>query len=393
MEAAGSIFCSGITMFSPLKRCRATAGGQRMGIRLATTMKCEVTAISTSPNKEAKAREIGAHHFVVSTDPDAMKKAAKSLDIILDTAAVDHQAFDYFLLLDANGQLVLIGVTIKPHSRVALTLSFYASDSFLRVVGLFVGVKKTCAHRVVQEVTGVLCTKSRDFIAMPSPMEMRESAEKLRDRFKIPLVALGVDGTHIRLDHSPNRNELPNGVHTQDFWCRKQFFSVNVQLIGDGFFLIRDVEVKWAGKQQTEFLIAGDSAYPISPVLIKPFKDIPTNQHRRFNQHLSGLRTACTENIIGVWKRRFPCLKMGLRTKLEKSLKIIRATGMLHNLAIVLNDPMPEDVMDEPKQEERPHIEANDINREQITEAARKIQGAARRERLFQHFVTSLIEM
>ncbi|TRY80849.1 hypothetical protein TCAL_14513 [Tigriopus californicus] len=94
-----------------------------MGIRLATTMKCEVTAISTSPNKEAKAREIGAHHFVVSTDPDAMKKAAKSLDIILDTAAVDHQAFDYFLLLDANGQLVLIGVTIKPHSVSLTTLS------------------------------------------------------------------------------------------------------------------------------------------------------------------------------------------------------------------------------------------------------------------------------
>ncbi|TRY72003.1 hypothetical protein TCAL_09538 [Tigriopus californicus] len=312
-----------------------------------------------------------------------------------------HLLHDYLAKPDNRG------CPLSPCQRVALTLSFYASDSFLRVVGLFVGVKKTCAHTAVQEVTGVLCTKSRDFIAMSSPMEMRESAEKLRDRFKIPLVALGVDGTHIRLDHSPNRNELPNGVHTQDFWCRKQFYSVNVQLIGDGFSLIRDFEVKWAGsthdsriwrnspakiilEQQTEFLIAGDSAYPISPVLVKPFKDTPTNQHRRFNQHLSGLRTACTENMIGVWKRRFPCLKMGLRTKLEKSLKIIRATGMLHNLAIVLKGPMPEDVMDEPEQEERPHIEANDINREPVTEAARKIQGAARRERLFQTFCNTI---
>ena len=36
-------------------------------------------------------REIGAENFVVSSDPESMKKAAGSLDLILNT--VSHQGF------------------------------------------------------------------------------------------------------------------------------------------------------------------------------------------------------------------------------------------------------------------------------------------------------------
>ena len=59
----------------------------QMGVRLAKAMGNTVTAISTSPNKEAAAREIGADNFVVSTDPESMKKAAGSLDLILNTVS------------------------------------------------------------------------------------------------------------------------------------------------------------------------------------------------------------------------------------------------------------------------------------------------------------------
>ncbi|KAJ4430246.1 hypothetical protein ANN_22458 [Periplaneta americana] len=40
------------------------------------------------------------------------------------------------------------------------------------------------------------------------------------------------------------------------------------------------------------------------------------------------------ERTFGVWKKRFPCLAFGLRTKLQKTLKIIVATAVLHNLAV-----------------------------------------------------------
>ena len=59
----------------------------QMGVRLAKAIGNTVTAISTSPNKEAAAREIGADNFVVSTEPESMKKAAGSLDLILNTVS------------------------------------------------------------------------------------------------------------------------------------------------------------------------------------------------------------------------------------------------------------------------------------------------------------------
>ena len=43
-----------------------------MGIQLARAMGNTVTAISTSPAKEAAAQEIGADNFVVSTSRESM---------------------------------------------------------------------------------------------------------------------------------------------------------------------------------------------------------------------------------------------------------------------------------------------------------------------------------
>ena len=71
LEAAGPVLCAGITMFTPLLKFSADKGGLRvgvvgigglgqMGVRLAKAMGNTVTAISTSPSKEAAAREIRA---------------------------------------------------------------------------------------------------------------------------------------------------------------------------------------------------------------------------------------------------------------------------------------------------------------------------------------------
>ncbi len=299
------------------------------------------------------------------------------------------------------------GQPLSPLQQVALALAFYASDSFLRIAGRMMGVKKNCAHVTVKEVTNVFCRSSHKFISMPTNAEMRESANKLSERFGIPNIPLGVDGTQIRLDKKPNESEI-QGLHTQDFWCRKQFYAINVQMIGDGGLLIRDLDVRWAGsthdariwrnsaakviiERQSEFCIVGDSAYPISRTLIKPFKETPTRQHQRFNRALTGLRTVCTENIIGIWKRRFPCLRMGLRMKLETSVKIIRATGVLHNLAVVLQDPLPDEVGDANDVGDPPgHEEEGGEQDRPVGEIAARAQGVARRENIFAQFSGAL---
>jgi hypothetical protein len=97
-------------------------------------------------------------------------------------------------------------------------------------------------------------------------------------------------------------------------------------------------------QQKNAFSILGDSAYPISPQLMKPYFRPEDPQKRRFNHKLSAIRTICTENVIGLWKRRFPCLRMGIRTKLSTACDIVVATAVLHNLALLWGEPEPDDV-------------------------------------------------
>lgn len=135
LEAAGPIFCAGITMFSPLKNWGAMGGGKRvgiigigglgqMGVRLAKAMGNSVTAISTSPSKEAAAREIGADNFVVSTNPESMNSATMSLDLILNTVSANHQASTYLPLLAKKGVLVQLGLVLEPHQVMQAPLMF-----------------------------------------------------------------------------------------------------------------------------------------------------------------------------------------------------------------------------------------------------------------------------
>ena len=97
-------------MFTPLVRYGADKGGMRvgvvgigglgqMGVQIAKAMGNTVTAISTSPKKEAAAREIGADNFLVSTNPDCLKNNAASLDLIINTVSADHDINTYLPLL------------------------------------------------------------------------------------------------------------------------------------------------------------------------------------------------------------------------------------------------------------------------------------------------------
>jgi hypothetical protein len=88
-------------------------------------------------------------------------------------------------------------------------------------------------------------------------------------------------------------------------------------------------------------LFLGDSAYPISRVLMKPYVQPCNREQTNFNRKLSGIRTICTENTIGLLKQRFPCLRKGLGTKINLTCNIIVACAVLHNLSILWQEPDP----------------------------------------------------
>jgi alcohol dehydrogenase (NADP+) len=56
-----------------------------MAVKFLRAMGCDTYVISTSPSKEALAKQLGAHQFVVVTDEEAKKAHANKLDFIIDT--------------------------------------------------------------------------------------------------------------------------------------------------------------------------------------------------------------------------------------------------------------------------------------------------------------------
>ena len=123
-QRAGPLMCGGITVFYPLllAEVKPTArvgvigigGLGHMALQFAKAWGCEVTAFSSSPEKEAEARGFGADLVINSRDPEALKKAANSLDFILSTVNVPLDWQAYIEALRPQGRLHLVGGVTKP---------------------------------------------------------------------------------------------------------------------------------------------------------------------------------------------------------------------------------------------------------------------------------------
>ena len=132
LKAVAPLLCAGITTYSPLRRFKVgppskvgivgLGGLGHMGVKLAVSMGADVTVFSTSPSKEADAKRLGAQHFIVSKDAEAMAAAAGKFDFILDTVSADHDMAGYLDLLDWEGTLVLVGLPSAPMPISAFSL-------------------------------------------------------------------------------------------------------------------------------------------------------------------------------------------------------------------------------------------------------------------------------
>ena len=82
---------------------------------------------------------------------------------------------------------------------------------------------------------------------MPDREEMRELADRAFEESSIPDVALGLDGTLIRLGKYPSISDLAPGITPEMFTCRKWYASLNVMAVGDMDGLLRYIDVRWPG--------------------------------------------------------------------------------------------------------------------------------------------------
>ena len=93
-----------------------------MAVKLAAAMGAEVTVFSTSPNKEQDAKQLGAHHFIMTKDPKNLESLGNHFDLILDTVSASHDPNVYLNMLRRDGVMVLIGVPEQPLQVHAFSL-------------------------------------------------------------------------------------------------------------------------------------------------------------------------------------------------------------------------------------------------------------------------------
>jgi uncharacterized zinc-type alcohol dehydrogenase-like protein len=85
-----------------------------MAVKFAAAFGCDVTAFTSRESKFDEARRFGANHVVSSRDPEAIKKLAGTLDLLLVTVNVPLDWDALIASLAPNGRLHVVGLVVEP---------------------------------------------------------------------------------------------------------------------------------------------------------------------------------------------------------------------------------------------------------------------------------------
>jgi uncharacterized zinc-type alcohol dehydrogenase-like protein len=166
LAGVAPLLCAGITTYSPLKQWKVGKGHKvgvvglgglgHMAVKLAASLGAEVTVLSTSASKKVDSEKLGAHHFVVTSDPEDVKKAFNSFDFIINTISAQHEYNFYLQMLKLDGTMILLGVPPEAPTVAAFNLIFKRRRLAGSLIG---GIQETqemldyCAeHNIVSDV-------------------------------------------------------------------------------------------------------------------------------------------------------------------------------------------------------------------------------------------------
>jgi len=125
-EDAAPLLCAGITTYNALRNqglrpgdhvaVQGIGGLGHLGVQYAAAMGCEVTALSTSADKEDLALDLGASHFIDASTADAADALQEmgGADFILATAPNSAAITSVVGGLGRDGSLVIVAATGEP---------------------------------------------------------------------------------------------------------------------------------------------------------------------------------------------------------------------------------------------------------------------------------------
>ena len=245
---------------------------------------------------------------------------------------------------------------LNAYKKLALTLYYLKDPESLIVTANNFGVATNTASSVIYEVCLAICQNlGPQYIRLPKTREeMRKKVSEFEVKFGMIQDFGCIDGTHI-----PIKCPLEN---SQDYFCYKQYYSLNVQAVCDYKGMFMDVECWWPGSVHDSKVFAnssinkmlrngempatfqtvipggekvpnyliGDPAYPLTPFCMKEFDDCNSDEEVIFNNMLRSARNQ-TEYPFERLKARRAILKRKMDLKLEILPTVIYACFILHN--------------------------------------------------------------
>ena len=177
-----------------------------------------------------------------------------------------------------------------------------------------------------------------DYITFPMTTEENmETIDTFKESTLLPNVFANIDVTHIAI--APEENAA-------DYFSRYQQYDISCQGVTDGKRRFLYVSAGYPGSIHDSRIyrnsniklispyILGDSAYPISRMLMKPYSHLTSDRKEKFfNYQLSKARVR-VEQAFGVLKGRFRILQKRMDYSSEAAAKIFIACAVIHNFSI-----------------------------------------------------------
>jgi uncharacterized zinc-type alcohol dehydrogenase-like protein len=189
----GPLLCGGVTVFTPFLDYDVSptarvgiigiGGLGHMALQFANKWGCEVHAFTTSDNKEAEARQLGAH-FVHNTKREgALKGIARSLDLILSTVNVPLDIPALLETLAPLGRLHVVGAILKPMEVPAFGLIMGQKSVTGSPVGRPTALDRMLAFSARHSIAPVV-----EFFPMSKVNDALERLRSGKARYRIVLI-------------------------------------------------------------------------------------------------------------------------------------------------------------------------------------------------------------
>ena len=252
---------------------------------------------------------------------------------------------------------------IPPEKVLAIGLYRIAHGGSYDNTALAMNIGKTTVHEAFRDVVDALYDIRNDFIKLPLTVdETAASIATFQHLSMLPNIAGAIDGSHIKI-RAPRESAV-------DYFSRYQEHDVVVQAVVNGKKLFIDVAAGFPGSlhdarvlrnssiyqkaengnilsagpmhvigtEEIQPYLVGDSAYPLSPWLQKPYPEGTRDPAEiRFNKELSSARVV-VECAFGILKSRWRILDVIEERDIAFVSKIIIACAVLHNFCILAGD-------------------------------------------------------